>query len=193
MEAERRDRQASTLNNAANAAMYRGCRDTALFYNARALGVDSTNPILWANRALYLLNGNPAFANPQIFTEESDIGVTEVSTVRESLRMFHKASILSPRDPVFIHNMGWLYWISGNVDSARSCFYRMIKQAPYNPMFLTSMGMFEEQIGHPTLAMTYYSKAIAISPELLNSPFFKSYHVAPLMGHQLLLLMLSIL
>lgn len=173
MHAERTARQVSVLNNRASGAMYQGSRDTALLYIDRAVSTDPSNPVLWANQALYLLAGDPAFADPGTFTEGPAAGRRGSYPAKEALELFRKASALSPRDPVFIHNMAWLYLAGGDTDSARCSLRRVLELAPYDPAFLVSAGMFEEQADNRSAAVEYYSKALSAAPGLADSPFFR--------------------
>ena len=173
IQAEWTAQRISTLNNRANTAMYQGCQDTALRYIAQAIKTDSSNPILWANQALYLLTDDSTFANLETFTQKSIVSLKRSYPAEEALRLFHKASALSPRDPVFIHNMAWLYLAGGETDSAKCCIHRVLELAPYDPTFLVSAGMFEEQMNNQSAAIAYYSKSVSVAPELVNSPFYR--------------------
>lgn len=173
IQAEWTAQRISTLNNRANTAMYQGSQDTALRYIAQAIKTDSSNPILWANQALYLLTDDSTFANLETFTQKSIASLKRSYPAEEALRLFRKASALSPRDPVFIHNMAWLYLAGGETDSAKCCLHRVLELAPYDPTLLVSAGMFEEQMNNQSAAIAYYSKSVSVAPELVNSPFFR--------------------
>ncbi|HIS34725.1 MAG TPA: tetratricopeptide repeat protein [Candidatus Avirikenella pullistercoris] len=88
--------------------------------------------------------------------------------------LFQKASELSPEDPIFIHNTGWLYILKNDFIQGRLYLETALEKSPKDPILNISLGMLEEKEGHEEYANLLYAKAIALSPFLIETPFFKN-------------------
>ncbi len=90
-----------------------------------------------------------------------------------SLDHLQNAYDLNENDPMYCHNLAWIYLFLG--DTARSFvfFNKSITLNSVETVYSISMGIFQELISVPQNSIIYYTKAIQNSPSILNSPFFE--------------------
>jgi tetratricopeptide (TPR) repeat protein len=91
--------------------------------------------------------------------------------ISESILLYQKACQLSPFDAMFQHNLGWLYLINQQSDSAIFYITQAIKTDPNNAIYHISKGLITE-IQRSDQAFEEYKQAILLSPDIVDSPFF---------------------
>jgi tetratricopeptide (TPR) repeat protein len=92
--------------------------------------------------------------------------------IREAINYYITAVSLN-EDPVFLHNLGWMYYITGK-DSSLQCFKRAIRIEPNIALYHISLGLVYEKRGQLAAAIEEYQIAIRLSPDIADSDFFKS-------------------
>lgn len=82
-----------------------------------------------------------------------------------------KAISLNPYDDLYYHNLAWIYFRFGEIDSAIFSINRAITISSNTSMYYISKGLFLERINLKE-AKNNYIKAIKLSPEIIDSKFF---------------------
>jgi O-antigen ligase/tetratricopeptide (TPR) repeat protein len=96
----------------------------------------------------------------------------DCKTIKEAIRFYRKACQICPFDALFQHNLGWLYQMNRQPDSAMICLSQAIKLDINNALYYISMGLLLEN-KCPSQAFDVYQQAILLSPDIVDSRFFK--------------------
>ncbi len=91
--------------------------------------------------------------------------------ILEAIRQYKEACRLSPYDALFQHNLGWLYWMNHQPDSAIIYISQAVKTDPNDPVCHISKGLITE-LQEPDQAFESYKQAVLLSPDIVDSPFF---------------------
>jgi len=97
-------------------------------------------------------------------TEQND-------TITAAIQQYQEACRLSPYDAMFQHNLGWLYWMNNQQDSAIIYLSQAIKTDPNNAICHISKGLISE-LQDQEQAFEHYKQAILLSPDIADSHFF---------------------
>lgn len=166
--------------------MEKGRWDAAL-QTADKPPVGRNNPILYANKALSLVLRDSLSFSIDNYAAGEPIVPDNSTGQQQALSLFQKASELSPRDPVFIHNQGWIHLLRGDTALGEEHLQQAVELAPFDPIFLVSRGVVAEHSGDSLTAVRYYARAVAASPALLDAPFYKNLSVRrPALARQVL-------
>ena len=92
--------------------------------------------------------------------------------IEESIRQYQEACRLSPYDALFQHNLGRLYWINHQQDSAIMYLSQAVKTDPNDAIYRISKGLIIES-KKPEQAFEEYKQAILLSPDIVDSHFFR--------------------
>lgn len=159
-------------NLQALSAMENGRTDQALRFIDRAIRLDSSNPALWANKAFFLLSTDPAVADFDRFINGEPLVDSQSDRYPIALELLCKASELSPRDPIFLLDIGWLYIAMDSMAIGEGYLNRALSLSPYDPVLLVSGGLVAERNHRTERAGELYKRAFCAAPELLYSSFF---------------------
>jgi tetratricopeptide (TPR) repeat protein len=132
--------------------------DNALNYAAKGLEYERSTSIPISYNSL---NEYPNFLTK-----------TKRDTLEQAIQYYKKACLLSPSDALFQHNSGWLYWLNQQPDSALCCLSQAVKSDPNVALYHISKGLITES-ENPDGAFENYKQAILLSPDIIDSPFFK--------------------
>jgi Tfp pilus assembly protein PilF len=80
---------------------------------------------------------------------------------------------LQPNDAMFHEDYGWALLSTGRPDLASAEFDRALALEPEDPLYLVGLGLERERHADTQNAYMLYGKAVAASPSLLDSAFFK--------------------
>jgi O-antigen ligase/Flp pilus assembly protein TadD len=97
---------------------------------------------------------------------------TKRDTLEQAIQYYKKACLLSPSDALFQHNLGWLYWMNQQADSALYCLLQAVASDPNVALYYISKGLITESENSDE-AFENYKQAILLSPDIIDSPFFK--------------------
>jgi len=95
-------------------------------------------------------------------------------TITKAIQQYKEACFLSPHDALFQHNLGWLYWMDNQPDSAIMYISQAIKTDPNTAIYRLSKGLILES-QEPEQAFEQYKQAILLSPDITDSQFFKDF------------------
>jgi len=123
-----------------------------------AISYDPRNPLLEANKG-FLLNT----------IHEKD--TTNGGSKGVSLSYYRTAVRYSPYDPYLHHNLAWLYFNEGKIDSAYIHIGKACELSANTALFHVSRGLFLEKTGTSDFGLTEFKKAIRLSPDLLDTNF----------------------
>lgn len=93
-------------------------------------------------------------------------------TIWRAIKSYKEACRLSPSDAMFQHNLGWLYWMNQQSDSAVIYLSKAVKLGSNIALYHVSKGLIEESLKMEQ-AFESYKYAILLSPDIIDSPFFK--------------------
>lgn len=99
---------------------------------------DKRNPILYADKAFAMLAADTCAEDAVACLEGLPLRTHVPELIRRALSLFNEASRLSPADPVFLHNMGWLSFAAGDTAQAIRYLHRAIALSPFDPVCLVS-------------------------------------------------------
>lgn len=133
---------------------------------------DKRNPILYANKAFAMLAADTCAEDAVAWLEGLPFRTHVPEPIREALSLFHEASRLSPADPVFLHNKGWLSFAAGDTAQAIRYLHRAIALSPFDPVCLVSCGLLTGHTADSARAGDYYIRALSVNPSLWDTPFF---------------------
>ena len=85
---------------------------------------------------------------------------------------YQKAVSLNPRDGLFRHNLGWLYWFSDDREQAIAEFRQAAQSGDKDGIYFISLGLALERIGDVSGAIEAYGSAIRLFPRILEARFF---------------------
>lgn len=97
---------------------------------------------------------------------------TKQDTITKAIEYYKKSHQLSPSDAMFQHNIGWLYWMNHQSDSALSYFSQAVKLEPNVALYHISKGLITES-RNTTKAFEAYKQAVLLSPDITDSSFFQ--------------------
>jgi tetratricopeptide (TPR) repeat protein len=92
-------------------------------------------------------------------------------TISRAIQQYEAACRLSPADAMFRHNLGWLYWMNQQPDSALACLSQAVKSEPNIALYHISKGLMTEP-ENPEEAFESYWQAVLLSPDIIDSYFF---------------------
>src|SRR5882724_2531809 len=107
-----------------------------------------------------------------LFEKKLDLSGEQTQHVRTAIDLYQRALLLNPTDDGFMHNLGWLYQLLGDRQSAIDYFKRAIAANGYVALYHISLGLLREQGGERAEAEREYRTALRLSPAILDSPFF---------------------
>ena len=93
-------------------------------------------------------------------------------TMAEAIQQYQEACRLSPYDALFQHNLGRLYGMNNQQDSAMIYLSQAIQIDPNDAIYRISKGLIIES-QEPEQAFEEYKQAILLSPDITDSHFFK--------------------
>lgn len=132
--------------------------DNALFYAKKGLECERTLTIK---------------KYPSPFHEGFDsFSKAKQDTISYAIEYYKKACRLSPCTGMFQHNLGWLYLMNCQLDSASIYLRRATSLEPDIALYHISYGLINES-QHPKKAFESYLEAVLLSPDILDSSFFK--------------------
>ncbi len=100
---------------------------------------------------------------------------SSASALQPSISAFEKALRLNPNDAGYHFNLGWLHYWKNHNDTARifNYLYNALALEPNASEYQIGTGLLLEVIkGDTAAAFSHYKRALCVSPELLDSPFF---------------------
>lgn len=124
----------------------------------KAIRYDALNPLLYANKG-FLLNTIQA----KDTTNNENKGAF--------LAYYRMAVSYSPYDPYLHHNLAWLYFNEGKIDSADIHIGKACELSANTALFHVSRGLFQEKTRTSDFGLTEFKKAIRLSPDLLDAEF----------------------
>ncbi len=164
-------KSSSMLNRRALGAMQNEDFKEAIAQIDSAIKINQDSPILYANKALFTASCTSVISDMSSFFSGQMIPDPSSRLLQEATILFAKASALSPRDPVFIHNLGWLKIAQGYFTEGKAYLQQALELAPYEPIYLISNGIVEESEGHNETATRLYTLAMISAPSLRDTPF----------------------
>ncbi|MCH5305018.1 MAG: O-antigen ligase family protein [Rikenella sp.] len=174
-----------SYNNRAIEAIEKGDRTIALQQIEAAITIDPSNPILWNNKALFLVESkHDNFDSCALF--QSPISFPSLT---EALKVCSTASQCQIKEPMFWHNAGWIHLALKDTLAGKQHLEQALYLAPHTPLYLISLGKYHEQNCSVAEAIKLYAKALIVAPSLVYTKFFSDftkYH--PQETKQLLLL-----
>jgi tetratricopeptide (TPR) repeat protein len=151
--------------------------DKSLQYFQQSVKYDRGNAIYQAYTALTIVKRSIHGVSVEDVLQPSyKFNPSYNSTIDSALQCYLQAIRLN-EDDIFIHNAGWLYLIKGENDQAAACFKRAIRIDPGVALYHISLGLVQEKKLQPDSALQEYAKAVRLSPDLLDSDFFRSLKV----------------
>ncbi|MBP7462456.1 MAG: tetratricopeptide repeat protein [Candidatus Delongbacteria bacterium] len=87
--------------------------------------------------------------------------------------LYQTALVLNPEDDACHHNLAWIYRLMGDPERAEYHFKQAILIDPLVSIYPISLGMLYEKSGRAQDAVEAYSRAVRLSPDILDSPFFQ--------------------
>ena len=99
-------------------------------------------------------------------------GLDYEHSVTQAIQQYKEACRLSPYDALFQHNLGRLYYLNHQPDSAIIYLSQAIKTDPNTAIYRISKGLIIES-QQPEQAFEHYKQAILLSPDIVDSHFFK--------------------
>lgn len=87
-----------------------------------------------------------------------------------SRQFYMRALALNPWDSYFLHNLGWLYVLQGDVPRG-TAYIDQAAERSHASMFSASAGLVREYAGAWVSAEERYETAVEIDPEILETPF----------------------
>lgn len=137
-----------------------------------AIAILPTNPILWANKGLYMLAEDQIEMVNLTTGQSLHTDIQDSLSRRQAIPIFEQAVRLAPYDPVSLHNLGWLYRMTGCLQTGKDFLMQAQALSPFDPVFAISLGVCEESDGNQEIADSLYAHALALAPSLLDTPFF---------------------
>jgi O-antigen ligase/Tfp pilus assembly protein PilF len=131
--------------------------DSALFYAAKGLSCER--------------NLNFRISHSLLESCNNSLIDTQQDSLMQAIQFYRKACQLSPADAMFQHNLGWLYQINQQPDSAIIYLSQAIKLEPNVALYHISRGLIEESLNLEK-AFNLYRQAILLSPDIIDSQFF---------------------
>jgi tetratricopeptide (TPR) repeat protein len=95
----------------------------------------------------------------------------DCKAIKEAIRFYRKACQLCSFDALFQHNLGWLYQMNSQPDSAMIYLSQAVKLDVNNALYHISKGLLLES-QYPNQAFDAYQQAVLLSPDITDSRFF---------------------
>ena len=92
-------------------------------------------------------------------------------SVLQAIQNYQRACQLSPSDAMFHHNLGQLYLMRRQPDSALLHLSQAVRLEPNVALYQISLGSLIED-RQAKEAFEYYKQAILLSPDIVDAPFF---------------------
>ena len=164
----------SRYNSRAIAAIEQGDRKASLQNADLAIAADPENPVLRNNKALFLVVFDSTLADLGRYAAGDEL-LPPSQAMREALTLFETAATLAPGEPMFRHNAGWARLASGDTITGKRYLEQALRLAPYTPQYIVSLGVCQERSGNLTDAVELYTRALVVSPALINSTLFRDF------------------
>lgn len=140
----------------------------------RAIDFDKDNAIYYSNLAVLKARQlNVCFDSIKIVCyNENPKGKQLLETLKG---LYTKASELNPSDAGFIHNLGWIYFFQGDTINTLRMLNQAVEFDSSCALYHLSLGIVWETRNNLHRALNCYSDAIRLSPDILDSQFFKNF------------------
>jgi len=125
--------------------------------------------VLFASGTFYFYSLNPecalSYANRGLEYERN-------GDFENAIQYYKKACQLNSNDALFWHNLGWLYYMTRQPDSAQYYLTQAVATDPEVTIYHVSKGLIIED---EDLVKSFesYKQAILLSPDIIDSKFFK--------------------
>ena len=96
-----------------------------------------------------------------------------IQKLDECIDIYKTAIVINSYDDNFYHNLGWLYFYSKNYDSAFIYINKAKKIESTISLYHISLGLMNEFMNQKDSALNEYSTALYLTPELIDSKFWK--------------------
>jgi tetratricopeptide (TPR) repeat protein len=100
------------------------------------------------------------------------LGYERSGNIEKAIEYYKKAEQLVPNDALFLHNLGRLYEMNYQVDSALHYLTQAVEIDPEVAIYHVSKGLVIENQNFEQ-AFESYKQAILLSPDIIDSQFFK--------------------
>lgn len=131
----------------------------------------SKNSLLLSTCGLvYERNAIDTLAEQLSFT---DTHYKDSTLLQKSKDCYLRAINFNPYEDSFYHNIAWLYYYSGDIDSALINIERAINLVSNSSLYYVTKGMFLEKF-KPSQSFECYKDALKLSPDLIDAPFFNN-------------------
>lgn len=139
----------------------------------KAISYDAGNAICHAYAALAIIkNSNTSVSIEDAMKTTSQVSASSGAAIDSAIRYYLQAILLN-EDDLLIHNVGWLYFLKRENDQATAFFSKAVRIDPTIALYHISLGLVKEKDGQWDQALQEYANAIRLSPDLLDSDFFK--------------------
>lgn len=91
---------------------------------------------------------------------------------KDAIQFYKKAYLTNPSDALFLNNLGRLYWMTCQQDSAINYLTQAVKTDPEIAIYHISKGLIIEKQNMKE-AFESYKQAILLSPDIIDSHFFE--------------------
>lgn len=146
--------------------------DSALNFISKAVNNSKNNALYESSLGLTLerkISRNKEFD----FADEYRFTSIDCELLTRSISKYKKACELNPYDAFYLNNLGWLYFMENQADSAINCISQAITVDPTIALFHISKGLMMER-NDVVRAFDEYKKALILSPDILDSRFFNN-------------------
>jgi tetratricopeptide (TPR) repeat protein len=144
-------------------------------YNTKAISALKFNDLMTANAFIAKTNESlPYLINRSIINWALFRNINEYKYLHEAKRYLSKALDKNPSDNLLIYNYATILNVENKMDSSILILNQLISKYPNNSLY--NIGMFNAlyKDGYVTLAKKYLVNAICLSPNVLESSFWKS-------------------
>jgi tetratricopeptide (TPR) repeat protein len=107
------------------------------------------------------------------FIEEFGFTPIDRELLTRSISKYKRACDINPYDAFYLNNLGWLYFMENQTDSAINCISKAITIDPTIALFHISKGLMIEK-DDVEMAFAEYKSALILSPDILDSRFFNN-------------------
>jgi tetratricopeptide (TPR) repeat protein len=169
----RRDIARAYYNSGVN-AYAAGAYEKALSCFQEAGKYDGDNAIYQAYTALAMArNAGSTISIEDVLSDSYSFDAASNGWVDSSIQYYLRAFSLN-EDDLFLHNTGWLYFVKGDSTKAQEYLKKAAAMDPNIALYHVSLGLMYEKSRYHEKALSEYSTAIRLSPDILDSDFFKS-------------------
>jgi len=137
-------------------------------YFSKAIKLNSTNPLIFANMGLFYMKSDSTISI-NIFRKGVKLSSPNLN---RALYYFIQAQRINPNDSRFCLNLGFLYSMKGEDSKGISFLERTINLSNNNYASLC-LGLIYERKGQLSNAKNLFVKSIASAPEIIESQFFR--------------------